>query len=131
MTADDENCTPGESTVAARGARGGHPRSLHRHPFTDPALTDPALTDTESRMSTSLLPRLRPLRDLDVRATTTRTLARLRTWTEQHRDGLRLAVGLVLGGAFLSTLLFGCTLLLLGLFASAAAPAAQELGIGG
>lgn len=126
MTADDANCTPGESTVAARGARGGHPRSLQRHPF-----TDPAFTDTESRMSTSLLPRLRPLRDLDIRATTTRALARLRTWTEHHRDGLRLAVGLILGGAFLSTLLFVCTLLLLALFASAAAPAAQELGIGG
>jgi hypothetical protein len=55
----------------------------------------------------------------------------VRARAERHRDGLRLTAGLILGGAFLSALLFACTLLVLGLVASAAAPAAQELGIGG
>jgi hypothetical protein len=82
-------------------------------------------------MTTSLLPRLRPVRTADARAAIARAAARVRSRAERHRDGLRLTAGLILGGAFLSALLFACTLLVLGLVASAAAPAAQELGIGG
>jgi hypothetical protein len=82
-------------------------------------------------MTTSLLPRLRSVCTTNARAALARTASAVRTRAEAHRDGLRLAVGLLLGGAFLSTLLLGCTLLLVSLFASAAAPAAQELGIGG
>ena len=78
-------------------------------------------------MTTSLLPRLRPARSADARA----AIDRLRGRVRRHRDTVNLAAGLVLGGAFLSALLLGCSLLLIELIASAAAPAARELGIGG
>ena len=77
-------------------------------------------------MTTSLLPRLRPARVPDAHT----IIDRARRSAERHRDTLNLAAGLVLGGAFLSTLLLGSLLLLLQVIASAAAPAASELGIG-
>lgn len=77
-------------------------------------------------MTTTLLPRLRSVRTLNVRA----MLDRVRRGVEHRRDTLNLAAGLVLAGVFLSALFLGCTLLLLEVIASAAAPAARELGIG-
>jgi hypothetical protein len=72
------------------------------------------------------LPRLRAVRRSDVRA----TIDRVRQGIERHRDTVKLAAGLVLGGAFLCLLLLGCSFLLLEVIASAVAPAARELGIG-
>ncbi len=77
-------------------------------------------------MTTSFLPRLRPRYNFDIRP----WLRQARSRLQRHREMLNLATGLILSGAFLATLFLGCSLLLLELIASAAAPAARELGIG-